>query len=456
MINAKNQIYLMLLLLVTIVYGKKQLTKQRVCIIGAGMSGLVSVKQLATNLSNVEPIVFEKASDIGGQWRYTDSTDVDEHGLPVHTSIYKNLSRLNLLRCRTNSPKVLMTFPDYKEFHGENRSYVKHETVLEYLTNFTEHFNLRQYIKFNILVERVSQRHDNSWRIRTRNLNLNEIEVYTCDALMVCNGHFTKPNVPIIPGLDTFPGRTLHSHTYRRPEEFSNKTLVILGASESGIDIGIGISKYAKTVYLSHRHKKLTVELPKNLIQIPGVVAADGSDLILSDSSRIKADAFLMCTGYLYDFPFITDSSGITVTKGKYVHPLYKHFVNINNPTMVFTGLPYPSFPFFVSYVQAQYFLSILRGTVKLPTRKVMLKESQLPPGTPVTKAHYMAIEVLDYYDDLAIAAGIEPSSKPTKKAVEIFFDDFKNNPMHFKENELIIRDDGNVELYRPSNTCHS
>ena len=51
-----------------------------------------------------------------------------------------------LLR-RTNLPKELMAFPDYRDFGGEDRSCVKHETVLSYLKNYTDHFNLRQYMK---------------------------------------------------------------------------------------------------------------------------------------------------------------------------------------------------------------------------------------------------------------------------------------------------------------------
>ena len=48
---------------------------------------------------------------------------------------------------RTHVPKELMAFPDYRNFGGEDRSCVTHGTVLSYLKNYTEHFNLRQYIK---------------------------------------------------------------------------------------------------------------------------------------------------------------------------------------------------------------------------------------------------------------------------------------------------------------------
>lgn len=65
--------------------------KQRVCVVGAGMAGLAAIKLLRDHSHDFDAIAFEKNSDVGGLWIYTDSTDVDEHGLPVHSSMYKNL-----------------------------------------------------------------------------------------------------------------------------------------------------------------------------------------------------------------------------------------------------------------------------------------------------------------------------------------------------------------------------
>lgn len=56
--------------------------------------------------------------------------------------------------------------------------------------------------------------------------------------------------------MESFPGRVIHSHIYRHPEEFTGKKVVLLGASASGTDIGIELTSYVKTVYLSHRHEK--------------------------------------------------------------------------------------------------------------------------------------------------------------------------------------------------------
>lgn len=70
---------------------KVEALRKKVCVIGAGPAGLSSLKQLSTWPDEFEPIAFEKSSQVGGQWVYTDKTDVDEHGLPVHSAVYKNL-----------------------------------------------------------------------------------------------------------------------------------------------------------------------------------------------------------------------------------------------------------------------------------------------------------------------------------------------------------------------------
>ena len=64
---------------------------QRVCVIGAGAAGLCAARYLSAKPNLFEPVVFEKADCIGGTWVYTDETGTDRHGLPIHSSMYKNL-----------------------------------------------------------------------------------------------------------------------------------------------------------------------------------------------------------------------------------------------------------------------------------------------------------------------------------------------------------------------------
>lgn len=64
--------------------------KKKVCIVGAGAAGLCAAKHLAEN-SNFEITVYEQTNDVGGTWVYKEATGVDENGLPVHSSMYRDL-----------------------------------------------------------------------------------------------------------------------------------------------------------------------------------------------------------------------------------------------------------------------------------------------------------------------------------------------------------------------------
>lgn len=66
-------------------------TKKKVCVIGAGAAGLCAAKFLSLDPDSFEFSVFERNNVIGGTWVYTDKTGNDEYGLPIHTSMYKNL-----------------------------------------------------------------------------------------------------------------------------------------------------------------------------------------------------------------------------------------------------------------------------------------------------------------------------------------------------------------------------
>lgn len=60
-----------------------------IAVIGAGPSGLCAAKHAIGHGYNVT--VYEQTSEIGGTWVYTDQTDTDDYGLPIHTSMYKNM-----------------------------------------------------------------------------------------------------------------------------------------------------------------------------------------------------------------------------------------------------------------------------------------------------------------------------------------------------------------------------
>ena len=53
-----------------------------------------------------------------------------------------------------------------------------------------------------------------------QNVDLNQFEVCYFDGVMVCNGHYNDPNIPTYPGQNVFKGKQIHSHDFRRTDQF--------------------------------------------------------------------------------------------------------------------------------------------------------------------------------------------------------------------------------------------
>lgn len=81
--------------------------RMRVCIVGAGAAGLASARQAQDQKYNHEYVIFERSGQIGGTWVYDERTGVDEFGLPIHTSMYKNLRSVDFSE-GTNSINIFI------------------------------------------------------------------------------------------------------------------------------------------------------------------------------------------------------------------------------------------------------------------------------------------------------------------------------------------------------------
>lgn len=61
----------------------------KIVVIGAGTAGMCAAKHALANGHSVT--VYEQAAKVGGTWVYTDTIGTDDHGLDVHSSMYKGL-----------------------------------------------------------------------------------------------------------------------------------------------------------------------------------------------------------------------------------------------------------------------------------------------------------------------------------------------------------------------------
>ncbi|CAN6209121.1 unnamed protein product [Urochloa humidicola] len=228
--------------------------KKKVCVVGAGISGLASARELLREGHAVT--VMEQSGGVGGQWLYDPAIDGgDPLGVAgAHSSIYASL--------RLNTAREAIGFSDFPFYPntdgtGDHRRYPCHGEFLRYIRDFCDAFGLMDAVRLNTKVLRVAMAqpdHDGAmrWMVRYEGeVGTTAEEVF--DAVVVAVGQYTQPRLPNIKGMDKWSRTQLHSHSYRIPDNFKDQVVVIVGCHESGKDIALELSKVAMEVHISVR-----------------------------------------------------------------------------------------------------------------------------------------------------------------------------------------------------------
>ncbi|CAI2311294.1 unnamed protein product [Caenorhabditis sp. 36 PRJEB53466] len=315
---------------------------KRVCVIGAGAAGLVAAKHAVREGHQVD--VFEQTDKVGGTWVYSEETG-------CHSSMYKVM--------KTNLPKEAMLFQDLP-FREDLPSFMSHEDVLEYLDEYAKDLP----IQFNANVIQV-KRTEGAWKVVLESNSTKTFYIY--DAVFVCNGHFFAPLNPY--NGSPFRGTLLHSHDYRKADNYSGKRVLIVGAGPSGIDITLQVAQTAAHVTLISKKATYPV-LPSTVLQVAThVKSVDVSGVTTSEGDHFEADVIIVCTGYVFKFPFLDSSLVQLKHNDLMVSPLYEHLCHVEYPSsLFFIGLPLGTITFPLFEVQVKYALSLIAGKGKLPT----------------------------------------------------------------------------------------
>ena len=185
----------------------------KIAIIGAGVSGLASIKSCLEE--GLEPMCFEKGPAIGGLWKFSQ-----EEG---SNSIYESTV--------INTSKEMTCFSDFPA-PRDFPPFMPHSIVIKYLQMYAGHFDLSKFIKFNTTVLDVrhssNYKHTGQWKVVYQE-NANEAVEATFDSVMICNGHLSKPFNPDLKGLDLFEGRKIHSRCYKNQRGFEGKVVLVVG-----------------------------------------------------------------------------------------------------------------------------------------------------------------------------------------------------------------------------------
>lgn len=263
--------------------------------------------------------------------------------------------------------------------------------------------------------------------------------------------------MPVISGLDHFPGPVLHSHWFRTSDAFTNKRVLIVGSGPSGIDITITLAPHTTAMYVVYHRTPVSCRLPPNAEQFPSVVKIDPDGTVhFKNGMSRQCDAIILCTGYQYSFPFLTAESGIRVEAGQRVAPLFKHTFNAVHPSMAFVGLNFKVAPFPYFDVQTRFILSMFSGRAQLPPSEEMIQESeddykwQRRQGVPHHHVHGLDTIQFDFYRELAQLGGIEPLDPVYDLLYFATKKDRKNDTLNYKKyNYAVQREDGGLTYSR-------
>ncbi|KAK7046776.1 dimethylaniline monooxygenase [Favolaschia claudopus] len=408
-----------------------------VAVIGAGPAGLQAAAKLVEHNFTVR--LFDRAPSPGGNWFYTDETPVREpypdrpfdeaphipESLPSTYYFEEGEEGITLEdrwkehwqprplwdNLHTNSPAVITELPDIP--YSTDRPWV--------LSNHDIQRHVRAYASFHNLnandyqtdsrrapVTAYSTRVDKlqkiestqKWRLTLRKLerlqetNRIKADWWTedFDAVVVATGPYVSPHVATIKGLvewskvkDGEQYSVYHSQSYRRPQRYENKTILIVGASVSASEIARDIAPYARDVLASVRpHPNLHPFQLRSRLRFPdttkfvpeidhfGSLSAynkgikDATIHLVNGSVLRDIDEVILATGYIHSNIFLPNFT----SDGQ---PANLHWTGhyIPDPTLAYTNVR----PWTIGKYQSYAFAKVWEGTAHLPPQKQMQED---------------------------------------------------------------------------------
>lgn len=196
--------------------------RTRVCVVGAGVSGLVAIRELVD--AGCEVRGFEKSDDVIGVWR------------SVYDTVHLLTSKTSTSFKGFPMPESYPAFPTGEQYRN-------------YIRWFADAAELRQYISFNTEVTLASPVDGGSggWDI-----SLSDGTTEHFDVLVAANGHLNVPFVPTYPG--SFSGKQLHTSEYRNPADIEGESVLVVGSGNSACDMVTDAIGAGRSPMMSLRH----------------------------------------------------------------------------------------------------------------------------------------------------------------------------------------------------------
>ncbi len=206
---------------------------KRVCVIGAGPSGITALKNLLDE--GIDAKAFDRNHEVGGNWIFAENES--------HSSVFETT---HIISSKTLSQYEDFTFDDFDKTVAD---YPSHDELRRYFQAYARHFDLYPHIEFGTTVLHCERLGEEAWEVLLEKDGVQRTETFT--DLVVCNGHHWLPRLPEYPG--TFTGEFLHSHQYKKAAPFAGKRVLVIGGGNSACDVAVETSRVSARTVISWR-----------------------------------------------------------------------------------------------------------------------------------------------------------------------------------------------------------
>ncbi|GAA2742198.1 ArsO family NAD(P)H-dependent flavin-containing monooxygenase [Kitasatospora cinereorecta] len=249
----------------------------QVLVVGAGQAGLAAGYYLRR--AGLDFALLDASPAPGGAWQhYWDSL-------------------------RLFSPAAYASLPGRPMPAQAGQAYPDAGHVARYLAEYEKRYELP--VHRPVQVQTVGDAGDGGLLVRTDDGS------WHARALISATGTWSRPFVPAVLGRDVFAGRQLHTHGYRRAEDFAGQRVVVVGGGNSGAQIAADLTSHASEVrWVTRRPARFLpdeidgralFEIATRRVQDGGPRISDLGDIVATGAVRAARDAGRLTAHPMFD-----------------------------------------------------------------------------------------------------------------------------------------------------------